>query len=169
MKNNIFEFSDKTYKQICITAIDTKFASLYAVLFMAALEENILNKVKIFIWKHGEESLKEFINEINSFHPTIKFTANWSKEKKNFLDVEVNLDKSVLSTDLFVKPTETHQFLDHTFCYSYHCKKDIRYSQTLRPNRICSDNNSFDKRCNELESWLLKKGYSEKMVTKQVL
>ena len=46
MKNNIFEFSDKTYKQICITAIGTKFAPLYAVLFMAALEENILNKVK---------------------------------------------------------------------------------------------------------------------------
>ena len=76
LKNNIFEFSDKTYKQICITAIGTKVAPLYAVLFMAALEENILNKVKIFIWKHGEESLKEFINEINSFHPTIKFTAN---------------------------------------------------------------------------------------------
>ena len=61
---------------------------------MAALEEQILNKVKkkpsvpwryignIFcIWKHGEESLKWFINEINSFHPTIKFTADWAKEK----------------------------------------------------------------------------------------
>ena len=29
--------------------------------------------------------------------------------------------------------------------------------------------NNFDKRCNELESWLLEKGYSEKMVRKQVL
>ena len=34
---------------------------------------------------------------------------------------------------------------------------------------ICSDNNNFDKRCNELESWLLEKGYSAKMVRKQVL
>ena len=39
----------------------------------------------------------------------------------------------------------------------------------LRLNRICSDNNNFDKRCNELESWLFEKGYSEKMVRKQVL
>ena len=30
-----------------------------------------------FIWEHGEDSLKEFINEINSSHPTIKFTADW--------------------------------------------------------------------------------------------
>ena len=64
---------------------------------MAALEETILNKVKkkpniwwryiddiFFILEHGEELLKEFINEINSFHPTIRFTADWSKEKVNF-------------------------------------------------------------------------------------
>ena len=51
-----------------------------------------------------EVSLKEFINEINSFHPTIKFTADWSKEKVNVLDVEVTLNNGVLSTDLIVKP-----------------------------------------------------------------
>ena len=103
---------------------------------MEALEEKILNKVKkkpivwwryiddiFFIWEHGEELLKEFINEINSFHPTIKFTADWSKEKVNFLDVEVTLNNGVLSTDLFVKPTDTHQFLDPTSCHPYHCKQ----------------------------------------------
>ena len=46
LKNNIFEFSDKTYKQIRGTTIGTKFAPPYAVLFMAALEEKILSKVK---------------------------------------------------------------------------------------------------------------------------
>ena len=78
LKNNIFEFADKTYKHIRGTAISTKFAPLYAVLFMAALEETILSKVKkkpsvwwryidnmLFIWEHGEEPLKEFINEIS--------------------------------------------------------------------------------------------------------
>ena len=46
LKNNIFGFSDNTYKQIRGTAIGTKFAPPYAVLFMPALEEKILNKVK---------------------------------------------------------------------------------------------------------------------------
>ena len=122
-----------------------------------------------FIWEHGEESLKEFINEINSFHPTIIFTADWSKEKVNFLDVEVTLKNGALSTDLSVKPTDTHQFLDPKSCHPYYCKKVIPYSQTLRLNRSCSDNSNFDKRCNELESWLFEKGYREKMVRKQVL
>ena len=164
LKNNIFEFSDKTYKKIRRMAIGTWFAPPYAVLFMAALEEKILIKVKkkpnvwwgyiddiFFIWEHGEESLKEFLNEINSFHSTIKFTADWSKEKVNFLDVEVTLNNGVLSTDLFVKPTDTHQFLDPTSCHHYHCKKATPYSQTLKLE-ICSDNSNFDKRCNEIES-----------------
>ena len=46
LKNNIFEFSDETYKQIRGTANCTKFAPPYAILFMAALEEKVLNKVK---------------------------------------------------------------------------------------------------------------------------
>ena len=52
--------------------------------------------IYIFIWEHGEESLKEFINEINSFHPAIRFTADWSKEWINFLDVEFTLNNGVL-------------------------------------------------------------------------
>ena len=43
------------------------------------------------------------------------------------------------------------------------------YSQVLRLTRICSNNSNFDRRCNKLERWLLEKGYSEKMVRKQVL
>ena len=71
LKNNIFEFSDKTYKEIRGTAIGTKFALPFAVHYMVALEQNILSKVKkkpnvwwryiddiFFIWEHGKDSLK---------------------------------------------------------------------------------------------------------------
>ena len=37
----------------------------------------------------------------------------------------------------------------------YHCKKDIPFCQTLRLNSVCSNNDNFDNRCNELEEWLL--------------
>ena len=55
---------------------------------------------------------------------------------------------------------------------SYHplyCKKGIRYSQALIFNRICSNNDRFDKRCNDLEKYLLERDYSEKMVCKGIL
>ena len=39
------------------------------------------------------------------------------------------------------------------------------YSSALRLNRICSDNESFDKCCQDLEGWLIETGNNEKMVT----
>ena len=100
LKNNVFTFGKKTLKQIRGTAIGTKFAPPYSILFMAELEEEILREVELkpylwwrfiddifFIWEHGEEKLKEFIDVLNKKHPTIKFTAEWSKTQINFLDV----------------------------------------------------------------------------------
>ena len=142
LKNNIFEFDEKTFKQKRGTAIGTKFAPPYAILFMANLEEKMLEGFEkkpmiwwryiddiFFIWEHGEESLKVFIEQVNMFHSTIKFTAEYSKEEVNFLDVNIKLIDGELKTDLFVKPTDTHQFLDPTSCHPYHCKKGIPYSQ----------------------------------------
>ena len=97
-------------------------------------------------------------------HPTIKFTADWSKTSINFLDTE-----GVIETDLYVKTTGSHQYLLSSSCYPFYCKKGIPYSQGLRLNRICSNNEFFDKRCNDLEKYLLKRGYIEKMIRKEKL
>ena len=60
---------------------------------MASLEKRILEETELqpriwwryiddifFIWQHGEDSLKQFIKALNACHPTIKFTAEMSKE-----------------------------------------------------------------------------------------
>ena len=83
------------------------------------------------------------------------FTAEYSKETINFLDVDIWLVEGELVTDLFIKPTNTHQILDPSSSHPYHCKEGIAYSQSLRLNRIYSDNESFDKLCNDLERWLM--------------
>ena len=67
----------------------------------------------------NEESLRVFIDQVNLFYPTIKFTAEYSKEEVNFIDRNI-------------KPTDTHQFLDPTSSHPYHCRRGIPYSQTLR-------------------------------------
>ena len=67
--------------------------------------------------------LKQFIESLNTCHPTIKIYF-----EINFSDVNIRLRIRQLETDLHVKPTDTHQFLDSTSCHSYHCKKSIPYS-----------------------------------------
>ena len=80
------------------------------------------------IWTHGEDKLKEFLEKLNNFHKTIKFTWEWSADSVNFLDVKVSLKNGVFSTDLYVKPTDTHQFLHPSSCHPFHCKKAIPFS-----------------------------------------
>ena len=102
-------------------------------------------------------------------HPTIKFTADWSKTSINFLDVAVTFTEGITETDLYVKCTDSHNYLLPSSRYPFYCKKGIPYSQALRLNRICSNNEFFDKRCNDFEKYLLERGYSEKMVHKEIL
>ena len=70
---------------------------------------------------------------------------------------------------MLVTPIDTHQVLDPTSSHSYQCKKGIPYSQALMLNRICSDKANFDKRCNDLKKWLIRRGHNEKMIRMQIL
>ena len=82
-------------------------------------------------------------------HPTIKFTADWSKTSINFLDVTVTNAEAIIETDLYGKPTDSHQYILSSSFHPFYCKISIPYSQTLRLNRICSSNKLFDKNCND--------------------
>ena len=70
-------------------------------------------------------------------HRTIKFTAEWSKISINFLDVTVSLTEEVKETDLYVKPTDRHQYLQSSLNLSI--VKRVYHSQTLKLNCICSE------------------------------
>ena len=174
LKNNIFVFGKKTLKKNPGTAIGTKFPHPYSILLMTDLDEEIMKESEykpylwwryteniFFLWKHCENKLKSFIEIVNEVHSTRKFTANWSKTSINFLDVTVSLTEGVMETDLYVKPTDIHQYhvkptdshkyLQCSSCNLFHCRKSVPHSQALRFSRICSETSSFDKGCNDLE------------------
>ena len=182
LESNYFEFNDRFYKQKLGTAIGTKFAPAYANLFMTGLEERLLKESVdtpivwmrfiddvFFIWTHGEEKLETFINFLNSSHDTIKFTGEHSRESISFLDVKVIVSEGgVLTTDLFCKPTDTHQYLHKKSCHPWHTKKAIPYSQALRLRRICSDDRQLRDRLRDLAGWLKARGYEESLITEQI-
>ena len=85
---NNFSFNGEHYLQVQGTAMGTRMAPSYTNLFMANLEQRLLTWTTrrphvwwrfiddIFaIWQHGQESLQNFLQQINSFHPTIRFTS----------------------------------------------------------------------------------------------
>ena len=99
LKCNNFEFNGQHYLQVQGTAMGTKMAPAYANMFMGRLEKQLLMSVTMrpfswlrFIddidmkWLHGRDNLDTFLQEANSFHSTIRFTAEVSNDKHVFLD-----------------------------------------------------------------------------------
>ena len=93
------------------------------ILFMFDLEECILQSHPLsqlvwwrfiddifMLWQHGGDTLKEFIQALNNLHPSIKFTAEYSMYKFNFLDVLLIKSGNYLITDLCVKPTRQYLY-----------------------------------------------------------
>jgi len=87
---------------------------------------------------------------------------------ESFLDTTVKLEDGQLVTNLFVKPTDTHQYLAANSCHPRHCKEAIPYSQALRMRRICSSDESFNRRTTELKEHLVRRGYNPSQVQQQL-
>ena len=86
-----------------------------------------------FIWTHGEEKPASFIDDLNSHHPNIKFTHESNKQHIPFLDLNVNLSGNKLSTDVYIKPADRHQYLHYTFSHPEHTKKsDVEKKKILK-------------------------------------
>ena len=121
LKNNIFKRNKYIFKQVRVTAIGTKMAPTYAILFRDSLEDMFSNSLlkaivwwryidNIFMmWEHGEEELKKFLETLNYYHPTITFTAEHSRTKIIFLDLTIMKKGIQLVTDLYVKLTGKNQ------------------------------------------------------------
>ena len=76
--------------------------------------------------------LNEIFNCINSLHPTIKFTMDYSTTEINFLGVALTNVGNKLETDLFCKPNDTQQYLDAKLCHRNVYKRSIGYRQVVR-------------------------------------
>ena len=96
-----FEFDNSVFQQISGTPAGTKFdvcifTDQHEIKF---LETQVLKSLVwfrytddiFFIWTHGKEKLKKFMEDFNSFSYDIKFTYKFNIERISFLDLIVKL------------------------------------------------------------------------------
>ena len=156
LKKNYFQFNNEHYLQISGTAMGTRCAPNYAIIFMAELEEEFLatinKKPKIWrrfiddifmIWNHGELELTKLLEELNKFHPTIKFTEEHSEYGIPFLDTFTYIENNQLKTRVYHKPTDNKQYLHYTSCHPLQQKNAIPYGLLVRAKRICTKEEHF--------------------------
>ena len=159
----------------------TKMAPSYANLFMGKFEKDALAAAShspliwwryiddtFLLWTHGEEKSNDVITHLNNLHPTIKFTNSFSYNEIPFLDVNVLLINGRLETDLYVKPTDKHQYLLKSSCHPSHTKQSIPFSMALRLRRICSTDEFFSRRSNVLTTHLIKREYQHRFLKEEI-
>ena len=178
LENNHFQFNDDNYLQKMGTAMGSPMAPAYASLFMGKLEQDFLKSRSLvpsiwlrfwddifMVWDQSLESLHTFIDALNSFHPSIKFTCNISTEKVNFLDVTVSKSENFnFVTDLYVKCTNVHQYVEYSSCHPKSCKNGIPYSQGKRYRRIISNDTKFKENILHLRDFFLERNYPASIV-----
>ena len=186
LENNTFHFDNKFYLQIKGTAMGTKMAPTYANLVLAYLEEQLYQKIStekgdefgnfirhnylrylddcFIVWPTSKYNLDYFQSEINNLHPNFKFTKESSPSEIAFLDIWVYIKDHTIFTDIYYKPTDSHQMLHFRSNHPRHTRHSIPYSQARRLCTIIDEPERRDKRLIEMKTFFIERGYPSDLV-----
>ncbi len=183
LKQNYFTFNNEYYLQTHGTSMGSPFAPSYANIFMGEIEKSILDVTThreqptlwlrfiddiFMIWGHGENSLRDFHQFINSIHATIKFEMSYSRTNIPFLDTKIHINENKeLKSSLYIKPTDNCGLLHETSFHPASTKRGIIYSQALRYRRVITDDVKLKSCLTDLGTDLLKRGYNKTQIYTQ--
>ena len=181
LKNNVFEFNGKCYKQLFGTAMGSKTAPSYANTFLGNLENKFLNTEPLkpiyyrryiddifMVFPHSPEELDLFMNHMNLLHPSMKFTFEFSRDQITYLDTVVHLNQSLpckLSVTTHIKSTNKQAY---THASSYHppgTGKGIAIGEAIRYATTNSFKLDFDKSISQHIRQMNARGYTSDYIT----
>ena len=123
------------------------------------------------LWDTNKEEIEHFIEQANSYHPTIKFTAEVSQLETTFLDTTVckgeRFEKEpILDVRTHYKPTETLQYTNYKSCHPAGVKKGFVKEEALRLLRTNSSKVMFEENIKNFRTRLTSRGYPNNLVEK---
>lgn len=186
LESNEIEFEGGRATQIDGTAIGSKLGKNYSCTFMGEWEKKTQEKAErrlgkrpllwkrfvddgFGVWRGTVEEFQSFMLICNQEDLRINITYEICREKAVFLDVEVIKQRNGnLKTTLYVKPTDRQRYLHVDSDHPNHTKKGIAKGQLKRLKRICSEEADFQRRASELKKNLMKRGYGEKGLKREL-
>ena len=117
------------------------------------------------IWSHGFQELKQFMDRINNYHPTIKFTYDHHKKEIPFLDTIVYRTKdNKLFTRNYHKPSDNKQYPHYHSAHPRKQKEPVPYGLLIRSKRICSEHLYFEQEARKILQQLKHRKYSQQLL-----
>ena len=160
----------------------TKTAVSFANIFMAEIETNLMqqNNTKPREWKRyiddvfslwdcNRNEVERFIEQANTFHPTIKFTDEISENEIIFLDTVVFrgerfIKESILDIKTHYNPTETFQYTHFTSCHPPGVKRGFIKGEAIRLLRTNSSKTTFEECLTNFKRRLEARGYPKNYI-----
>ena len=130
LNSNFFEFNGNVYRQRRGLAMGNHLAPPMAIIFMSRLESLALSDFPlkpllyrryiddcIIIWLFGVASFLRFVEHLNSRHPHIRFTADYTcpanSHTISYLNLSISCSSGKLDWELFVKPSHSGVHLSY--------------------------------------------------------
>jgi hypothetical protein len=156
MRNNVFTFSDVTYKQVRGTAMGTPPASMWANLYMSINEDTFLQPFdtnltfyKMFIddvlglWTITNTATNAatwaaFGLQLNSEFFELEWIIQPLSTQVDFMDMTIHIEEDKIVTTLFEKPSNFHLYTPTNSCHPPCVLRGIVYGTMNRIHTLCS-------------------------------
>ena len=181
LHRNSFRFLNQIYHQVSGTAMGCRMAPPYANIFLAPLDQRILDLSDyishlkrfiddlFFIFRGSLEELLALEKLINNLHPHIKFTFVHSRHGIPYLDLFIYLDKDRrLRTSVYQKPSDCCAYLHWSSHHSAHVKIGLIKGQVIRFNRLFDVDEDLHKHLHKFTISLLVQGFSLDIINKGI-
>ncbi|XP_030764236.1 uncharacterized protein LOC115888610 [Sitophilus oryzae] len=177
LTGSYFLWNGNYYEQTEGVAMGSPISPIIANFFMErfeekALESSVLKPAVWFryvddtfvVWKHGRDSLDDFLHHLNSQSPSIKFTMETEVNNQlAFLDVLVKRNGDLLDHTVYRKPTHTDRYLHKLSNHHPSQKQGIIGTLANRARRICA-NEHIQEELSHLNKAFLANGYNDREI-----
>ena len=179
LTTNAFLFNNDTYLQTSGVAMGSKLGPAYACLFVGHQEELIFQSytgpLPCLLMRYIDDvvgatslpldHLQSFVHFVNNFHPALEFTHIITEDSLSFLDIQLSISKDRISTSVHYKETDAHCYFDYNSSHPQKCKDSIPYSQFRRLRRLCSLDQDFQARTEEMSTFFHNSKYPPNITT----
>ena len=118
----------------------------------------------MYVYK-SNNSLKQFMDGINNYHPTIKFIYDQHNQEIPFLDTIVYRTKdNKLFTRNYHKPSDNKQYLHYHSAHPRKQKESVPYGLLIISKRICSEQKYFEQEAREIIQQLKHRKYPQQLL-----
>ena len=174
-----FSFNNIMYRQIDEVAMGSPLGPALANIFVGHYESKLFNKISkptvycryvddTFSLFHKETEFQKFLNCLNLFHPSLKFTNEIETNNSlPFLDVLVTKSDNKFITSVYRKPTFIGQYIYWNSFGPKQRKTNLIDTLTHRALKICSKS-TLKHELENIRSILVKNGYPEFLIDSRI-